>query len=189
MIYMANSLLEGLENSNGLTPELSHRLQGEASFIRAFTYFYLVNLYGEVPLLLSTDYNKNQVAERTPMADIYEQIIEDLTLAEEFLETDYTERERTQVNSFVASALLARVYLYLEDWQNAAHYSSKVIEAPIYSLLEDLDQVFLANSNEAIWQISPSGGGSFTSPSSFLLKLSDDSSSEKPSSSACSSLI
>ena len=65
MIYMANSLLEGLENSNGLTPELSHRLQGEASFIRAFTYFYLVNLYGEVPLLLSTDYNKNQVAERT----------------------------------------------------------------------------------------------------------------------------
>ena len=163
MIYMANSLLEGLENSNGLTPELSHRLQGEASFIRAFTYFYLVNLYGEVPLLLSTDYNKNQVAERTPMADIYEQIIEDLTLAEEFLETGYTEGERTQVNSFVASALLARVYLYLEDWQNAAHYSSKVIEAPIYSLLEDLDQVFLANSNEAIWQISPSGGGSFTS--------------------------
>lgn len=163
IIYMANSLLEGLENSNALTAGLQTRLQGEASFIRAFAYFYLVNLYGEVPLLLTTDYSKNQRAERTPTADLYQQIIEDLTLAEELLATDYQEGERTQVNSLAASALLARVYLYLEDWQNATLYSSKVIEAPTYSLLEDLDQVFLANSNEAIWQISPSGGGNFTS--------------------------
>ncbi len=55
-VFGANSVLEGLENSNKITPAIKSQLQGEAYFLRAFSYFYLTNLFGAVPLQLSTDY-------------------------------------------------------------------------------------------------------------------------------------
>lgn len=162
MIYMTNALLEGLNNSQGLTPDLTLRLEGEARFIRAFTYFYLVNLYGDIPLILTTNYQDNKLASRASSAEVYIQIINDLQIAIELLGSDYIDGERTQVNKYAATALLARVYLFLEDWEMAERLSTEVIEAnSTYQLLQNLDEVFLANSLEAIWQISPIGGGGF----------------------------
>jgi hypothetical protein len=160
VIYMTNSLLEGLGGSDKISTGLKVQLEGEARFIRAFTYFYLVNLYNDVPLILTTDYRENQLASRTPATEVYEQIINDLQLAQEFLSTEYRDEERTQVISYAARALLARVYLYLEDWEQAEAQSTAVIQATSkYEILEDLNDVFLANSMEAIWQISPIGSG------------------------------
>lgn len=159
-IYMVNSLLEGLEVSGSITPELSNRLEGEAKFVRAFSYFYLVNLYGETPLLLTTDYERNALAGRNPVEEVYDQIILDLEDARSLLDETYMDGERTQVNYFVATALLSRVYLYLENWELAERLSSEVIDASgTYGLLENLNDVFLANSREAIWQITPYGRG------------------------------
>ncbi|QLE01991.1 RagB/SusD family nutrient uptake outer membrane protein [Galbibacter sp. BG1] len=164
IIYMANSLLEGVENSQNMTAIVSDRLNGEAKFVRAFAYFYLVNLYGEVPLILTTDYQKNATAERTPIDRIQEQIIADLKQASEVLEDSYMDGERTYINSYVAKALLARAYLYQKEWMEAESLSSEVIvQTATYDILKDFDQVFLANSQEAIWQLSPLGrGNSFT---------------------------
>lgn len=164
MIYMANSLLEGVKNSEQLTEEVSFRLEGEAKFIRGFTYFYLVNLYGEVPLLLTTDYEVNALASQNSEEEVYQQIIEDLEDAIDFLRPEYIDGERTYVNRFVAIALMARVYLYKQQWEQAEILSSQVIaQTNQYELLENLDEVFLANSKEAIWQISPVGrAGSFS---------------------------
>ena len=162
VIYMANSMLEGLEDSDNITPALKQQLEGEARFVRAFSYFYLINLYGDVPLILSTNYRENQSAPRDPVAEVYLQIAEDLEVARELLSADYRSGERTQVNSSAATALLARVHLYLENWEEAETSSTRVIEETSrYELLNDLDGVFLANSKEAIWQISPIGGGGF----------------------------
>ncbi|WP_405199347.1 RagB/SusD family nutrient uptake outer membrane protein [Christiangramia sp. LLG6405-1] len=160
MIYLTNSFLEGLEESTNLGDELKEQLQGEARFVRAFTYFQLVNIYGDIPLILSTNYQVNELASRSPQNEIYEQILEDLHSAEQSVASDYRNTERTGVNIFVVKALLSRVYLYMEDWQNAENFSSQVIaESGTYEILDDLNQVFLANSKEAIWQISPIGGG------------------------------
>ncbi|MCM8570297.1 RagB/SusD family nutrient uptake outer membrane protein [Gramella jeungdoensis] len=160
IIYLTNSLLEGLNNSEQLSSELKTQLEGEARFIRAFSYFYLVNLYGDVPLIVSTNYHDNQLASRTSSAEVYEQIISDLEIALDSLSSEYKNGERTTVNKFAAASLLARVHLYLEDWGAAERLSSEVIDQnETYEILEDLDQVFLANSKEAIWQISPLGGG------------------------------
>jgi len=160
VIYMTNSMLEGLEGSDKISVDLKIQLEGEARFIRAFTYFYLVNLYNDVPLILSTDYRENQLASRTPAAEVYQQIIEDLQLAQDLLSAEYRDQERTRVNSYAARALLGRVFLYMEDWEQAEAYSTTVIQATSqYEILEDLNEVFLANSKEAIWQISPIGGG------------------------------
>lgn len=160
MIYMTNSMLEGLEKSEKITADLSKQLEGEARFVRAFTYFYLVNLYGDVPLVLTTDYRKNELISRNPKVEIYDQILNDLNESVNLLSADYPNGERTTVNKYAASALLARVYLYLEDYEKAEELSTTVIQAnSTYTILNNLNEVFLANSEEAIWQISPIGSG------------------------------
>src|SRR5690606_41616797 len=54
-IYQANASIEGLEKADNLNPQVKSQLLGEAKFIRAFCYFYLVNYFGDVPLILTTD--------------------------------------------------------------------------------------------------------------------------------------
>lgn len=162
MIYMTNALLEGLEESS-LDNNFKQTLEGQALFIRAFTYFNLVNLYGDVPLLLTTDYTFNAKAPRVPVADVYDQIVNDMEDAVPLLSGEYVQNQRTYVNQNVVYALMARVYLYLENWEKALEYSNGVIsQTSSYELLSDLNEVFLMNSREAIWQISPLGNGGVT---------------------------
>lgn len=159
-IYMVNSFLEGLEVSDSLPEELAEQLRGEALFVRGFTYFYLRQLYGKVPLILTTDYRLNASAASNTPEEIQAQILTDLQTAESLLSEEYTQQERTYVNSFVVKALLARIALYDQNWELAIAYSTEVIsQSSLYSLEDDLNEVFLANSQEAIWQISPLGGG------------------------------
>jgi hypothetical protein len=161
IVYMANALLEGLENSGQITDGVRYRLEGEAKFVRAFSYFYLVNLYGDVPLLLTTDYRTNARTSRNSVEEVYQQLLIDLEDAMNLLDDSYTDGERTHANRFAATGMLARVNLYLENWEQAENLSSEVLaRTDTYQLPEDLDQVFLANSREAIWQISPIGRGS-----------------------------
>lgn len=160
IIYLTNSLLEGIENSNNISGDLFQRLKGEASFIRAFSYFYLLNLYGDVPLILSTDYQENALISRASEEKIYAQVLTDLQTAEELLPETYSGNNRTQVTRYTAKAMLARIHLYLGNWSEAERLSSEVIaKTDTYEILDDLNNVFLANSKEAIWQISPEGGG------------------------------
>lgn len=155
-IYQCNDLIEGLTGSKSLTPTLKNQLLGEAYFLRAFSYFYLVNLFGDVPLALSTDYTKNGTKPRTPVAEVYEQMIEDLNTAQGLLADKYVTTTdssvRVRVNRLAAKALLARVYLYTEKWANAAAEATAVIESGVYQLETNLAQTFRYNSKEAILQ-------------------------------------
>lgn len=161
VIYKVNAILEGIKTSNGLTAVTKTRLEGEAKFIRAFCNFYLVNLFSDVPLVLTTDYKTNSIITRTKAEQVYGQIIEDLKAAILLLDNNYlnadnvtTGVQRDRVNKFAAIALLSRVYLYKQDWQNAEILSSLVIDNnSMYDLLP-LTSVFLKNSKEAIWQLS-----------------------------------
>lgn len=159
-IFRCNSILEGLSKSTGVTPALNTQLQGEAKFIRAFAHFYLLNMYGAIPLVLTTDYRTNAVIPRTPTADVYQQIIADLKDAQGMLAPDYSfsNGERTRVNSFTASALLARVYLYKGEWSNAETQSTVVINKTDLYNLQPADIAFLKNSKEAIWQLIRDAG-------------------------------
>jgi hypothetical protein len=159
IIYTTNSLLEGIQNSDHLSEEVKNKLEGESKFVRAFTYFYLVNLYGDVPLVTTTDYQENALTSKTSKEVIYNKIIEDLTDASLLLNEGYSSGERTQVNKLTAFALLARVQLYLQNWEEAINKSSEVIGSNHYQLLSNPNEVFLKNSKEAIWQFSPVGRG------------------------------
>src|SRR5580704_12172744 len=74
LLYDLNSLMAGLSASQGVTAPVKAELEGEVRFNRALLYFYLVNLYGEVPLVLTTDYNVSGSAQRAPVDSVYAQI-------------------------------------------------------------------------------------------------------------------
>lgn len=164
-IFNANAAINGLRSSTSLTPSIKNQLLGEALVIRAFCYFYLVNLYGDVPLVLSTDYRINSSIGRTSAANVYGQLINDLKEAELLLSTDYLDGtilkstvERTTINRYVATSLLARVYLFIQDWSNAVLMASAVIDNKAMYDTVSLDQVFLVNSKECLWQIQSVNG-------------------------------
>ena len=151
-IYHANAILEGLDASTDVSEEIKNQLKGESLFLRAFFYFNLVNIYGDVPLILNTDYKVNTSLPRTSKDEVYSAIVEDLTTAQSLLSDNYPSSERVRANKAVATALLARVYLYLKNYDKAEAEASKLISNSNYSLLSDLNSVFLKNSKETILQ-------------------------------------
>lgn len=163
LVYMSNSVLEGLENSQGLTEEVKNQLRGEALFVRALMHFYLVNLFGDCPYITITDYRANDEVIKTSEAEIYENIITDLVQAKSLLSNSYVSEERTRPNKWVASVLLARVYLYLEQWENAENESSEIINnTALYDLQVPINEVFLKESPSTIWQLKSKNAGDNT---------------------------
>lgn len=153
-VYEANACIQGIQNSTTLDPASKNQLLGEALFSRAFCYFYLVNLFGDVPLVTATDYRINDTLSRTPSARVYQQIITDLVTAQSLLSSAYPTTQRVRPNLWTATSLLSRAYLYTNQWAAAEAQASSIINSGLYTL-SGLDSVFLNTSNETIWQLMP----------------------------------
>lgn len=181
-VYRINSILEGIQSSTGMSDKVKQQLKGEALFMRAYYYFYLVNFYGDVPLITTTDYKINTAMVRTPQAQVYQQVTQDLQQAERLLSDKYLDAtdtvvttDRLRPTSWGAAALLARTELYTKNWQGADSAASVVIGNPIYQLssLSGATSVFTKNSAEAIWQIAPSNDLSqYATPDGYWTILS-----------------
>jgi hypothetical protein len=156
IIYQTNACIEGLQASTSLTQSVKDQFTGEAKFIRAFCHFYLVNLFGDVPYINSITFQQTSLASRTPVSQVYQQIIADLKAAQNLLRADYSISggQRTRATQWAATALLARVYLYQQQWANAEALATSVINNSNYSLVNNLNNVFLTSSTEAILQWS-----------------------------------
>jgi len=166
IIFISNSAIEGINNSTSLTPAIKQQLLGEAKFIRAFCYFYLTNLYGDVPLVLTLDYQANKALDRAPKEKVYQQIINDLIDAKKLLSANYLNsdaltaypvgsEQRVRPTSYAATALLARVYLFTGDYINAEAQATTVINNSAIYTLSILNDVFKKNSSETIWSLQP----------------------------------
>jgi len=160
-VYACNSIIQGVSASTTLSAAIKNQVLGEAKFMRAFLLFYATNLYGDVPMPTTTDYLTNNRISRTPQAQVYSQIINDLKDARNLLSASYLNSvggvasDRLRPNKYAAAALLARVYLYTKDWANAEAQTDSVIANTSYTLPTNLSQVFLSTSKEAIWQLQP----------------------------------
>lgn len=166
VINQANAIIEGLIEG-GIDEVAKNRLMGEALFVRAFCHFYLVNYFGDVPLIVHTDIQKTMAVGRTPTSEVYQQIISDLEQAKLFLPDTYTQyaNERVRATSHAASAFLARVYLYIGEWNKALENANSVIgKVDLYRLLngEEFAQVFWKNNPEAIFQLQTYSGNGYT---------------------------
>lgn len=155
-IYAANLSHEKLLASTSLSPVTKAQLTGEAKFIRSFCYFHLLQLFGDVPLALSSDYLINESLPRTSKDQVYQQLVTDLSEASTLLPSNYNGNERVRPTRWAALALLSRIYLYTGNWVHAEATATQVIQSGLHTLSASPGQVFLKNSTEAIWQLPPS---------------------------------
>lgn len=153
--YKANMIIEGLPKSGNISSAFLQQATGECLFVRAFVHFNLLNLFGDIPYINTTDYRLNTKAHRLPAKQVMELIIADLLKARDLLAADYsvTNQERIRVNKWTATALLARVYLYHEDWKNAELQADQLLNNQPLFKLTALNEVFLKNSKETIWSL------------------------------------
>lgn len=174
LIYMANAIIDGIDGSHGLQEETANSIKGEALFIRALAHFYLVNLYGDIPYITTTDYTINSQVERETSSLVYENIVTDLITAKTLLPNQYQTPHRIIPNKAVVSALLAKVYLYIEQWALAETESSILIDnIGTYAWVEEPENVFLKESTTTIWQLAPQAEGNNThEASSFIFQTS-----------------
>lgn len=168
LIYSINKIVEGLEKA----PLEEDQLKGyraEAIFLRAYLHFYLVQLFGDIPYIKSTDYKKNASVSRMPTTEVYQIMVEDLLEARTLLPYMETTGEKTKVSKGVASAMLARVYLFTQQWEKAVVESTSVLNEGTYSWQQDLNQVFLKESPSTIWQLKPEFEGAGTKEGQTLI--------------------
>jgi starch-binding outer membrane protein, SusD/RagB family len=174
IIGQANTVINNVDaiTDPELTDARKKEIKAEASFIRAFMYFQLVQLWGDVPLQLTEI--KTISAEllpelyvimfppRTPVADVYIQIIADLETALPGVKT--SSADKGFVTKGAVNAMLAKVYATQvpQDWDKVLQYSNDVINGG-YSLLPEYDQLWdnaHENSSEAIFEINYEGTSS-----------------------------
>lgn len=136
---------------------LKNRYFAEAKFLRAWYYFNLVKAFGDVPLILTAKDNAFDLA-RTPKAQVYAQIIKDLTEASEVLPlaSGYPAADHGRATKGAAQAYLGKVYLYLKDFAKAEEWFGKVLSSGQYTLDPDYLNLFLRageTSKEHIFQV------------------------------------
>ncbi len=185
-----------------LTAQRKKEIISEASFIRAFMYFQLVQLWGDVPLQVTevktiSAANLEEIypilfPPRVPKADVFTQIIKDLEAA--LPNVKVSVENKTMITKGAVNAMLAKVYATQEphDWTKVLNYCNDVLAGP-YSLLPNYDQLWdnaHENSSESIFEINYDGTSSsgnwgagmfrgldwkkFNIPSNDLVKAFDD---------------
>ena len=138
-------------------------LYGEIHFLRAYFYFNLVKMFGDVPLFTDgklgiTDFGTLQ---RSPKTEVYAQIETDLSAAISILPTSQGQQGR--ITKYAAQALLGKVYLYQEKFDLAAPMLENVVNGP-FSLVSDYDSIFLLsgeNGPESIFEVQYSNGSPY----------------------------
>lgn len=162
IIYNANRIIEGVEASTELLPDDKMRFVAEARFLRGFVHFYLMNLFGPIPYVTRTDYRSNSDVARMDVEEVVQNLIVDFTEAKKSLPVHAAYPLKLRADHWVASALLARVYLYHEDWGKALEEVEHVITESGCTLETNLENVFLTESPETLWQLDTELNGTNT---------------------------
>lgn len=159
-IFQSNAVMEGVAEFSSFSQAIKNQLIGEALFIRSFWLFELANMYGDIPLTLTTDYSANALMAKTSRDSVYRQVVSDLKLSENLLSVNYldasdtlTTTDRVRPTKWAAMALLARVYLYDGNYSMARLEADSLIKNTALFSLPTVQNAFLANNSEAIWQI------------------------------------
>ncbi|MEO6175855.1 MAG: RagB/SusD family nutrient uptake outer membrane protein [Flavobacterium circumlabens] len=154
IVAQSNDLINNL-NTNakaGVSPDVIKNTIAEAHFFRAVSYFYLVRLFGPVPIIEDNlALAKNPMVNNNRIEDVYKFIENDLKYAAANLKPKVRLRGSSTVNVFVsqgtAEAFLAKIYLYQKDYTNARAMAEKVINSGEFGLLPNYGDLFLTSKN------------------------------------------
>ena len=165
-INRANTAIERIPGIP-MDESLKKRLVGEAKFMRAFYYFYLVRWYGGVPLALTEtkSLNDGRDTKRATVDDVYAQIVKDFSEAEAELPDRFTGADIGRATAGAAKGMLAKVYLTKKDYPKARDKAKEIMDNATrygYSLFDRYADVFaIANKNgrESVFEIQFLGQG------------------------------
>lgn len=155
-IARANNVIANVPQVE-MNNELKARIIGEAKFIRAYSYFNLVNIFGKVPLKLLPPITLEAI--HVPLSEtsaIYLQIENDLTSAAAVLPVSYSPSDVGRITRGAALAMLGKASLYQQKWAIAIDYFQQVEDLAIYALLPDYADNFkvaFENSSESVFEI------------------------------------
>lgn len=136
---------------------LQARILAEAKFLRSHYYFELINIFGDVPIVLKPlSPDELQIAQ-SPVQQIFETVIEpDLMDAAANLPVSYSGQDIGRATSGAAAALLAKAYVFESKWDKAAGTAAKIVNSNVYDLMPVYSQNFnqkFKNNKESIFEI------------------------------------
>lgn len=149
LILGANAVIDYVDQVVDEEQNINYVL-AQAYALRGFLYFKLVNIFGEpinsnpnalgVPLKLNSgvEIEEDALARRT-VKQVYDQVVTDLLEAERLYKTlsDVQQFDKDYRTSLpMVQLMLSRVYLYLEDWKNAANYAEQLMNNKQFQLLD-----------------------------------------------------
>jgi len=161
-IYACNSIIEGVRNSTSLSQKVRDRITGEALFVRSMLYFYLQQIYGEIPYTDTTDYTINSQLARMPENEFMTRIETDMSEAANLLQESYRNAERIYPNRYAAILILAKIKMLLNKNTEAELLLQSVIQSPLYSFQNDLAKVFQKGGGHILWQLKPGNANEAT---------------------------
>jgi len=141
-----------------MNEELRARYIGEAHFLRALYYSDLARGYGGVPLVKNSEINIEFT--RSTLEETYDFIESDLRTAIEALpeKSEYGPEDLGRATKGAARALLARVYLYQQDYDSAALFAEEVINSQQYALESNYEDVFTESTEFGVESVFEIGG-------------------------------
>lgn len=176
IITRANLVLEKVAGVD-MDATAKSQILAEAKFLRAFAYYNLVRLYGDVPLVTTTE-EQTQLGPRTPKEQVWAQVIKDATEAAADLPLSWDTANKGRATKGAANTLLADVYVWRSsaessnEWKKAADAAKTVIDSGVYSLVPDYIDAFLPGSQNRSGEIfavqaTAASGGSTVSTASW----------------------
>jgi len=159
MISRANYAIKYIPNVYEESDSEGNQLIGQARALRAFAYFYLVKIWGDVPLITEpyTSIEQDIFVAKTDKEAVLDQVEEDLLYAISNCNDKYN-KDRITINKGAANALLTKVYMWRHKYTEALATSALVLENPLYSLVQTMDEwgkIFTDGySQESIFEIA-----------------------------------
>lgn len=163
MIALANQVISKVPDIT-MDEEARNEIVAEARFLRAFSYFDLVRIYGDVPIITEVPTIASELnVFRDPVEEVYSFIIEDLTTAYANLPSSYSASNIGRATKGAAGAILAKVYLTNKDFDKAMEIAREIIASNQYKLMESYESNWLKdvsdNNAESIFQVQYTGCG------------------------------
>lgn len=161
-IYMANAIIEGVENSPTIAGEERGRIIAEAMMVRSLLMLYLQQVYGDVPYPVSTDYTVNQVIAKTNTDEVLLRIENDLKEVIPALKDSYRNAERIFPNRKAAQMILAKTLIAEKKYPEAELILKEILQSSLYTFQNDITKVFDKSGSHIIWQLKPRNSGDAT---------------------------
>lgn len=157
-IYAANAIIEGVENSSSLSVPDKNRIKGEALLMRSVIFFYLWQMFGDIPYPISTNYKINESLGKLQSLEVAIELDGDLTDAVGLLNDEYRNAERIYPNKKVAQLMLAKIYMLQKRWTEAEVILKSIVQSPLYLFQNDVTAVFTKSGRHILWQLKPKSG-------------------------------